>query len=128
MPHCAIAHDGSVFNAALNASTARENSNECSSATARSNVGWAAALHEVWKFTAEPLLRSCTVCVVLRRKWSCRQCENDRPAHDTLPRPATRYCSVFRTMRPLIIVSADSVAGKRARGDLRPVSDLRPRY
>ena len=47
MPHSAIAHDGSAASAALNPVMARENSNECSSETARLNSGWAWAVQDV---------------------------------------------------------------------------------
>src|SRR5205823_6553878 len=51
IPQYAIAHAGSSFTVASNASMARANSNEWSRATARSNGRCAGRLHEVGKWT-----------------------------------------------------------------------------
>ena len=72
MPHFAIAHDGSVVSVALNASIARPNSNEWSSATARLNCGCAAALHEVSKETVPSFSAPRCMLMFLRRRTRAR--------------------------------------------------------
>src|SRR5262245_7294550 len=51
MPQYAIAQPGSVFSTPSNPLRASGNQNECSSATAWLNASFAAALHDVSKFT-----------------------------------------------------------------------------
>ena len=51
MPQWAMPQPGSVFAVSAKPLSAVWNQNEWSSATARSNFGWAAAVHEVGKLT-----------------------------------------------------------------------------
>src|SRR4051812_18123583 len=62
-PHSAIVHDGSASSAALNPSTARPNSNECSNATPRLKAGCAVAVQEVANSTrpsSPPTVAACS--------------------------------------------------------------------
>ena len=78
MPQCAMAHDGSALSAASKASMARANSNEWSSATARSNAGCAAARQEVGKCTV-PSFSAGAVLVFLCCERRGEEHEHDEP-------------------------------------------------